>query len=48
MTTPTPTPPTSTTPSSQRVTLVVSWLWVLVPFGWGVYELILKARSLFG
>ncbi len=34
--------------SSQRALLLVTWLWVLVPFGWGVYELILKAKSLFG
>ncbi|WP_269430144.1 MFS transporter small subunit [Rhodococcus sp. MEB064] len=32
-----------------RVPVVaVSWLWVGVPFVWGVYELILKAKNLFG
>ena len=28
--------------------VVVSWLWVGVPFAWSLYELILKAKNLFG
>ncbi|MBY6366440.1 MFS transporter small subunit [Rhodococcoides corynebacterioides] len=28
--------------------IVLSWLWVGVPFAWGLYELILKAKNLFG
>ncbi|MGV9803240.1 MFS transporter small subunit [Mycobacterium sp. NPDC003449] len=26
----------------------LAWLWVAVPFGYGVYELILKVGQLFG
>ncbi|WP_261770158.1 MULTISPECIES: MFS transporter small subunit [unclassified Rhodococcus (in: high G+C Gram-positive bacteria)] len=39
----------SETKQGARVpVVVVSWLWVGVPFAWGVYELILKAKNLFG
>jgi len=31
----------------QPVIMVVAWLWVLVPFFWGIYELILKVKDLF-
>ena len=28
--------------------LVVAWLWVLIPFGYGLYELIRSITQLFG
>jgi hypothetical protein len=31
----------------RRVLLTLVWLWVAVPFGYGVYELALKLRQLF-
>ena len=27
---------------------VVAWLWVLVPFGYGLYQLLIKVPALFG
>jgi hypothetical protein len=27
---------------------VVAWLWVLVPFGYGLYQLLIKIPALFG
>lgn len=32
----------------QRAIMTVAWLWVAVPFTYGLYELILKAKNLFG
>jgi hypothetical protein len=32
----------------QRVGAVLAWLWVLVPFGYGLYQLLLKIPALFG
>ncbi|MDT8914542.1 hypothetical protein [Amycolatopsis sp. PS_44_ISF1] len=32
----------------RTLLLVIAWLWVLVPFGYGVYELIRKVVDLFG
>ena len=32
----------------RTVLLVVAWLWVLAPFGYGVVELIRKVVGLFG
>ncbi|MEV4600650.1 hypothetical protein AB0K15_25035 [Amycolatopsis sp. NPDC049253] len=34
--------------TGRTVLLVVAWLWVVVPFVYGVYELILKVIDLFG
>ncbi|MEW2505071.1 MFS transporter small subunit [Amycolatopsis sp. CA-161197] len=34
-------------PAGRTALLVVAWLWVLVPFVYGVYELILKVIDLF-
>ncbi|MFI5610543.1 hypothetical protein [Amycolatopsis sp. NPDC051903] len=34
--------------AGRTVLLVIAWLWVLVPFVYGVYELILKVIDLFG
>ncbi|WP_442979962.1 MFS transporter small subunit [Rhodococcoides fascians] len=35
-------------PTRQRTVMIVAWLWVTVPFVYGLYELILKAKNLFG
>ncbi|WP_019664138.1 MULTISPECIES: MFS transporter small subunit [Nocardiaceae] len=32
----------------QHTVMIVAWLWVTVPFVYGLYELILKAKNLFG
>ncbi|WP_433556293.1 MFS transporter small subunit [Pseudonocardia xinjiangensis] len=32
----------------QWVGAVVAWLWVLVPFGYGLYQLLIKIPALFG
>ena len=28
--------------------MVLAWIWVLAPFGYGVYELVVKIPALFG
>ncbi|GAA4883661.1 MFS transporter small subunit [Actinomycetospora straminea] len=39
---------TTTAPSGGRLVLtVVAWLWVLIPFLYGVYSLVLKVPALF-
>jgi hypothetical protein len=30
------------------VLAVLAWLWVLVPFGYGLYQLLVKIPALFG
>ncbi|MEV2254305.1 hypothetical protein AB0I94_27610 [Streptomyces sp. NPDC050147] len=45
MTAPTSTPPSS--PPRRRALIVAAWLWVGVPLGYGVYELVHKATQLF-
>jgi hypothetical protein len=43
--------PETTTPaadSSRTALLVLTWLWVAAPFGYGIYELIVKLKPLFG
>ncbi|UZJ23815.1 hypothetical protein RHODO2019_11445 [Rhodococcus antarcticus] len=37
-----------TTGAAPAVVVVVAWLWVLLPFAYGVYELVLKVKNLFG
>ncbi|MFP5071519.1 hypothetical protein ACLFMI_17885 [Pseudonocardia nantongensis] len=32
----------------QWVGAVLAWLWVGIPFGYGLYELLLKIPALFG
>lgn len=32
----------------QWVGAVLAWLWVVVPFGYGLYELFVKIPALFG
>lgn len=44
MTDRTPAGPTS---AGRTVLVVVAWLWVLVPFLYGVYSLVLKIPALF-
>ena len=38
---------TTTTPPGRVVLAVVAWLWVLIPFLYGVYALVLKIPALF-
>lgn len=40
--------PALESPASRVPVTVLAYVWVGVPFAWGVYELILKARNLFG
>lgn len=35
-------------PPSRTGLLILAWLWVVLPFGYGVYELIRKVTQLFG
>jgi hypothetical protein len=37
-----------TTGAMPAPLIAVVWLWVLIPFGYGVYNLVIKAQSLFG
>jgi hypothetical protein len=38
----------STTSAGHTVLAVVAWLWVLIPFLYGVYSLVVKIPALFG
>ena len=35
-------------PSNRAPLMVLAWLWVLAPFGYGAYELLVKIPALFG
>ena len=35
-------------PASTMAIGVVAWLWVLIPFVYGLYELVIKIPALFG
>ncbi|BBX35989.1 hypothetical protein MMAG44476_02947 [Mycolicibacterium mageritense DSM 44476 = CIP 104973] len=35
-------------PTVPRIYITLAWLWVAVPFGYGVYQLLLKVGQLFG
>ncbi|GAA4834135.1 hypothetical protein GCM10023201_22960 [Actinomycetospora corticicola] len=35
------------TGGSRQVLMVLAWLWVLVPFLYGVYQLVIKIPALF-
>jgi hypothetical protein len=35
-------------PSNRSLLMVLAWLWVLAPFGYGVYELVVRIPALFG
>ncbi|WP_020666320.1 MFS transporter small subunit [Amycolatopsis nigrescens] len=37
-----------TGPQRRTWLMVLAWLWVGVPFAYGVYELVLKVTQLFG
>ncbi|GLJ89408.1 MFS transporter small subunit [Streptomyces poonensis] len=39
--------PNASSPPSRRGLIVLSWLWVAVPLGYGLYELVRKATQLF-
>lgn len=41
------TTPQDNTGAPPSLVMVVVWLWVLVPFAYGVYELVLKLKNLF-
>ncbi|MGE2734435.1 MFS transporter small subunit [Mycolicibacterium vaccae] len=36
------------TPTVPWVYIVLAWVWVAVPFGYGLYELLIKVGRLFG
>ncbi|MGE2835548.1 MFS transporter small subunit [Mycobacterium sp. SMC-4] len=36
------------TPTVPKVYIVLAWVWVGIPFAYGLYELLLKAGRLFG
>ncbi len=35
-------------PAVSPAVAVLAWLWVLVPFGYGLYQLLIKVPALFG
>jgi hypothetical protein len=35
-------------PTVPKPYIALAWLWVAVPFGYGLFELIVKAKQLFG
>ncbi|MDT7554132.1 MAG: hypothetical protein QOI16_2668 [Pseudonocardiales bacterium] len=35
-------------PASTMVIGVIAWLWVLIPFAYGLYQLVIKIPALFG
>jgi hypothetical protein len=35
-------------PTVAKAYIALAWLWVAVPFGYGVYQLLLKVGQLFG
>ncbi|ABK73109.1 MFS transporter small subunit [Mycolicibacterium smegmatis] len=35
-------------PTVPKVYIALAWLWVAVPFAYGVYQLLLKVGQLFG
>jgi hypothetical protein len=42
-------PPTGTKMAPQLYPVaLVAWLWVLLPFSWGLYKLLEKVNDLFG
>ena len=34
-------------PTVPRAYIVLAWLWVAIPFSYGVFELVLKVKQLF-
>ncbi|MFD3457560.1 hypothetical protein ACFWVC_35960 [Streptomyces sp. NPDC058691] len=43
-----PSTPPATAMPDRRPLMALAWLWVGAPFAYGVYELILKLKQLFG
>ena len=39
---------TTTERAYHPVLMVLAWLWVLVPFSYGLYQLVIKIPALFG
>jgi hypothetical protein len=39
---------TRTDGAPNPVLVALLWLWVLIPFGYGVYQLVIKIPALFG
>lgn len=37
-----------TTGAPNQILVVLAWLWVLVPFCYGLYQLVVKIPALFG
>lgn len=35
-------------PASTLIIGIVAWLWVLIPFAYGLYQLVIKIPALFG
>jgi len=35
------------TPTVPKIFIALAWLWVALPFGYGVYQLLLKVSQLF-
>jgi hypothetical protein len=35
-------------PSNRAPLMILAWLWVLAPFGYGAYELLVKIPALLG
>lgn len=35
-------------PALRTTVMVSAWVWVAVPFGWGMYNLVLRIPALFG
>lgn len=44
----TPEESAATTPAATAPLAVLAWLWVIVPFGYGLYQLVVKIPALFG
>ena len=32
----------------MKIKLIIAWLWIAVPLGWGVYQSVMKSMPLFG
>jgi len=39
---------TGQAPRPRRILTVLAWAWVIVPFGYGLYQLLVKIPALFG
>jgi hypothetical protein len=39
---------TTTERAYSPILMVLAWLWVLVPFSYGLYQLVIKIPALFG